>query len=351
MFLVIFLLALALKNNVLAGSPITNWLWGGSDTNFGWIQMDGHINGDAVNGASFGVRIDNNSANGYAWSENLGWIDFNPQDHCVPSPEIPGSGQYQAASCANPDVAPNGISVGNNILSGWARIVGIAQESVNGNSGGWEGWIKMSDTEKGYGVDITKMDGKVPPDPTDAGPTYAWSDELGWIDFGEASYVYLTASLTFEPSSPGGWDNKVYKGLDNNVDVILTASKTGGNASGELTYSFKCNDGNVATEYTAEYTHSCTYNSPIGDNQYTLSRIFNPSVTLKQGDIISDSASARVEWKICGNNQTDLSNGEACDAGTGFNGSCEENRTCSTTCQANICSTSNQWNDWKEVAP
>jgi len=163
------------KTQAGTGENGLGWLWGGSDdggaplnnTGIGWVSMNNTTGGGAN---SYGVNIPatDGAVTGYAWSENVGWISFNSAD---------------IAGC------PDGNCVaqrsGNN-LTGWARIVGIETELAAGNSGGWQGWIKLNGT--GYGVDITKMDG------TGNNKTYAWSDELGWIDFSKAS-LNVTYSL------------------------------------------------------------------------------------------------------------------------------------------------------------
>ena len=176
----------------------SGWLWGGSDDGFGnatgvgWISMnssncdpngDGITEGGADNGvypnctsgqpiASYSAAIPSTSGNvaGYAWSENIGWIDFDPV------------GPY-------PGVPNNSVQRIGDILSGWARVVAIKDAGLAGNSGGWNGWIKMS-SEAGapvpYGVTINS-------DQTMAGS--AWNGEdlvggiihgLGWIDFSRA---------------------------------------------------------------------------------------------------------------------------------------------------------------------
>lgn len=170
-------------------APVTGWLWGGgaepdgvapwdgTNTNVGWIsanRLNCDSNGDGTTDTGnyancpvgLPVTTDNNyrldipssgNVTGYAWSENIGWIDFNPP------------GPYPAAP--NSSATKNG-----DYLEGWARIMSIPQNA--GNNGGWEGWIKMKGSN--YGVQISKMDG------TGNNPTYAWSDELGWIDFSRA---------------------------------------------------------------------------------------------------------------------------------------------------------------------
>ncbi|MFO7806875.1 MAG: hypothetical protein R6V40_00420, partial [Candidatus Moraniibacteriota bacterium] len=173
---------------------VTGWLWGGSEddsisdssigttdgneTGVGW----GSVSSDKESGgASYQVNIpfwdcgDTGDCNvtGYAWHggdgdddnnpEGLGWIDFNP------SGPYPSSPNHSAKREGNSDK-----------LTGWARVVGIQQELAVGNSGGWEGWIKMSGTADdgtSYGVDLSDLEN-----------SYAWNEEnsdggLGWISF------------------------------------------------------------------------------------------------------------------------------------------------------------------------
>ena len=182
--------------------------------------------------ADYGVDIPAGSGNvtGTAWSKNIGWIDFAPAG---PYPSVATGDDYAFAA----------QRVGNE-LRGWARIVGIQTEfeAVPSNSGGWQGWIRLhsdSNDPVPYGLDITKMDG------TGNNKTYAWSDELGWIDFSKAKIVTPT-TLKLCPSSctsgsapvsnsstismnPG--DVKSYQacwntssGCDTNGDVTLSAS-------------------------------------------------------------------------------------------------------------------------------
>jgi hypothetical protein len=179
----------------------------GNESGVGWISMnstncdsDGNGLSDATKYpctagqtvANYGINVPTGDGyiTGYAWSENIGWIDFDPQNHCTTG--TPAVGQYQAASCTPP--VGSGCSVGVSIvgtptssLTGCARIVGIAQESLSGNSGGWEGWLKMSGT--GYGVTFDRG--------TKQFLGYAWNGEeagsgsnmaggLGWVDFKKA---------------------------------------------------------------------------------------------------------------------------------------------------------------------
>ncbi len=153
LFIAIAFLATNIQAKAGNNENVTGWLWGGSNTNLGWISTNNLTGGGSVN---YGINVPNGDGNvtGYAWSSNIGWINFNPSG---PYPEGPNSSVRR---------------VGNNLI-GWARIVGIAQESARGNSGGWQGWIKMSGAN--HRVIVNPSSGQI--------NGYAWSNELGWISF------------------------------------------------------------------------------------------------------------------------------------------------------------------------
>lgn len=224
LFILVFAAASAVK--IQAAGVVTGWLWGGSEdatlggaedcttfpagascidgdeTGVGWISM---------NGSNYNVSVPDSgctdcAVKGYGWANasdfpnssisnegnGLGWIDFNPQDDCTTAE--PGSGKYKAASCTPPSGNAGVFRSGDN-LTGWARFVGIAKESAMGNSGGWEGWIKM------FNVSINPTTGQM--------TGFGWNGEepgtggniangLGWIDFSKAKIVSL-ATLTMYP--------------------------------------------------------------------------------------------------------------------------------------------------------
>ena len=179
LFLAAFSLAGAVKIKASTTDNATGWGWGGSDdgagnkTGLGWISTN---NTNTGGGVSYGLKIptSDGAVTGYAWSENLGWIDFNPQDHCTTG--AADATHYSTASCANKDGNTGGVSRSGNNLIGWARFVGIAQESAKNNSGGWQGWIHLNDTTGSkYGIIVDNATGKLSGN--------AWSDELGAIAF------------------------------------------------------------------------------------------------------------------------------------------------------------------------
>jgi len=162
------------------------WIWGGMDatgggnTGLGWISLnsrDCDTDGDGVvsgpeqathPGCPLGGIIDygvnvppvgNGAVTGYGWSENYGWISFN-------APDLTGC---PSGGCSAQRVG--------NTLTGWARILSIRDNGAN--AGGWSGFIKLSSDASDtvpYGITITGI----------IFNGYAYSDEIGWIDFSAA---------------------------------------------------------------------------------------------------------------------------------------------------------------------
>lgn len=174
---------------------VTGWLWDGTDdgtgptmsTGLGWISTNNTNTCDKDENAykdvdcggdnsttlaiSYGVNMPDadGSVTGYAWSENVGWINFN------------------------------GVSRSGDNLIGWARISGIETESAANNSGGWQGWISLNSLNcdpdgngqsnggvsgsitcpaagtlmASYGATIDTINNTI--------DGYGWSDELGWV--------------------------------------------------------------------------------------------------------------------------------------------------------------------------
>jgi len=161
LFLLVFAAASVVKIQAGTEHSASGWMWGGgtgvfgdgTNTNVGWISVNSVNQGGAVN---YGLNIPdgNGDLTGYVWSENIGWISFNAAD---------------ASGC--PDSNCKASRVTGNNLKGWARILSIKDALAAGNSGGWQGWISLSGPQYSVKIDGNSLSG------------YAWSDELGWIDF------------------------------------------------------------------------------------------------------------------------------------------------------------------------
>src|SRR3989344_5114013 len=185
--------------------PILGWLWGGSTddslgggvpsidsaTGIGWVSVtsDNQPCNIASNPNCYGLAFPLNGADGpvtdYAWSSSVGWINFQPGGTAPDGSNLAGVQR-----------------VGNN-LAGWARIVSIQQAVAVGNSGGWQGWIKMSGTAQNgspYGVTVELGAGTATYDSHLEG--YAWSDELGWIYFGPPNPPFPEIQFGVPPGLP-----------------------------------------------------------------------------------------------------------------------------------------------------
>ncbi|MBI1998888.1 MAG: hypothetical protein HYS73_00955 [Parcubacteria group bacterium] len=176
-----------------AGDDVNGYAW--SD-NIGWISFDdGNVNVDETTGAF----------SGYAWSDNIGWINFAPD--ASGALESPKTGVFVGLAAAG-DSKP---------VTGWARACSVFQVGCSGllkNSpdgsdvyrGGWDGWIKMS----GGWADGVTLDTT-----TNTFSGYAWGDVIfGWIDMSGVTYggapavaeatpsVTLTAPANVEKETP-----------------------------------------------------------------------------------------------------------------------------------------------------
>ena len=142
-----------------SGTTLTGYAWA---DNIGWIDF----NASTTNG---GISVDGlGNLSGYAWSDNVGWIKF---------------GGLSGFPVGSGTVSQNALIVSNKLI-GWARVCGgmynnslnqtTPDNSCSGNSrtDGWDGWISLSGSN--YGVTLSGN--------TFSG--YAWgSDVVGWINF------------------------------------------------------------------------------------------------------------------------------------------------------------------------
>lgn len=284
MLLLAIVLGGAVRTYAGTGESGRGWLWGGENgqsittvdpSRFGWMSMNSLScdtdkntfvdvacggNNTTTPAHNYGVNIpsSNGALSGYAWSDNYGWISFNSGD---------------VAGC------PSGVCSANragNALTGWARILSIRDGGAN--SGGWFGFISLSGTATNgspYGVNIDTTTNKM--------GGYAWSDELGWIDFSLASveapkYLTLCATSPLNPTALnltlGGTQNlKAYYGTQqnvcggSNVDVTGSVSFTS-SAAGIVSMSGATATG--AGTGSATITGTCTSAAVCGSTPDTL---------------------------------------------------------------------------------
>lgn len=173
--------------NAAIDGSVTGWAW---SENIGWISFnstncDGNQDGltDRINYsqcpvgqpiANYGINIAlDGSITGYAWSENIGWINFNP------------SGPYPACSAATcPAGSPNYSArlESTNKITGWVQA---CAGTVNGDcnsadrTDGWDGWILMGPLVKNSFDDGAEVNDIA--DPKEV-IKWAWGNNiLGWI--------------------------------------------------------------------------------------------------------------------------------------------------------------------------
>jgi hypothetical protein len=185
------------------------WLWGGGveidgsapwdGTNAGvrWISMNdedtkavcdvdsnnftdvscGGLNTIATPWRTYGVDIPsgNGALSGYAWGggdnsgPGIGWVSFNGAD-LSGCPSSPCSAYRQGTD-----------------IKGWARILSIRDAGVN--SGGWSGWVQLDAPTAVSSGNQVRVTG------SGVLSGYAYSDELGWIDFSGAVIDPVSANI------------------------------------------------------------------------------------------------------------------------------------------------------------
>lgn len=205
-----------------------------------------------VSNTDYGLNIPTGDGDltGYAWSENIGWINFNSGD---------------LNGCPSGICSARRVTTPTDHLEGWARIIGIKSEyeKVPSNSGGWQGWVKLNGIAQDgspYGVSISggQLQG------------FGWSGndaapELGWIDFSKASIIApktITASISATPSIVS----------DSATPVSIAANVTGGTATGDMVYELDCDNSGTFTDgkfpasgttgdLSHEFANACTYSA------------------------------------------------------------------------------------------
>ncbi len=142
---ILFLVALGFSlfsysSKINAQTPAAAYLSGYAwSSNIGWIQFE-----------SKNIQVSTAGyISGYAWSSNVGWLQFGGLNG-APGPE--GSPRLL-----------------NGKIIGWAKFL-----SANGTASGWDGWVLLSGNTHSISLDST----------TNKFSGYAWGDDvIGWIDF------------------------------------------------------------------------------------------------------------------------------------------------------------------------
>ena len=194
---------------------VTGYAW---SSNIGWIQFNPRGNTtDDVTISTTTVTLTTGDFSGYAWSSNIGWIKF---------------GGLSNFPTTNPQYGDAKVNLVNGEVTGWARACAgtLPGDCTNMNSrtDGWDGWIELSGTSHtspdstGYydsenwsqgtstkGVTMDPVKGKF--------SGYAWGGEVvGWVNFnpyiglpvicvnncGGGGNILITGSCSITDSSP-----------------------------------------------------------------------------------------------------------------------------------------------------
>ncbi|MFZ2226088.1 MAG: hypothetical protein WA064_01055 [Candidatus Moraniibacteriota bacterium] len=280
-----------------SASKLTGWLWGGSDDGLGNATGVGWASTSSA-GYGIAIPIGDGTLSGYGWSENIGWISFNASD---------------LAGC--PSGSCLAVKSGNSI-TGWARILSIKDALAGGNSGGWEGWISLAGA--GYGLQINP-DGSFTKSAT---TSYAWSNELGWIDFSRVSFKTLLAGASASP-------NIVADTTPTNIIVAVTGTTTG-----DVLYELDCDNSGDFTDgtvTTADSTHTFSDICSYGASGTAAVRVTREGITVTAATPI-----------IFGCFTYDCSDDYTTCNRSILNSGCSQEETCRATCRNPA---------WKEVAP
>lgn len=165
------------------GILMVNPLWsnaGNTSTTdkYAWSENSGWVNFNPTHG---GVTVYSTYLEGYTWAENIGWIKLGND----------AGGPYNNTSSG--DWGVNHDGAGN--LSGYAW-------SENA------GWINFNPTHSQVTIDTA----------TGSFDGYAWGENIGWIHFKNTFPAYNVITTWAPPSGGGGGEEP--------VKVVLTVSST-----------------------------------------------------------------------------------------------------------------------------
>lgn len=144
-----------------------------SDNHYGGHGL-GFIN---MSGDRYGVNLGTDGKfTGYAWSEFGGYVQFNPSVGFPDNDISNHHGAQVSESCLS------GLTACS--VTGWIRFISASNDP---QSGGWDGWVKMSDTN--YWSNGVKLGA---PDTARNRQMsgYAWGgDVVGWVDFSKVKII------------------------------------------------------------------------------------------------------------------------------------------------------------------
>ncbi len=238
---------------------VTGYAW---SSNIGWIQFNPRGNTtDDVTISTTTLTPTIGDFSGYAWSSNIGWIKFGGLSG------FPSSGFISENAKVN-------LTTG--VVTGWARACSGTLNaspnqnlpgdcsSINPRTDGWDGWIELSgenhasgDSSGNGGVYYDNTNGKF--------KGYAWGGEVvGWVNFDPNSPTVTTIPPVTCTNNCGGGDTPI------------TGSCSATDSSPNLTFTSYPSGG---TGLYSSYTWTSTKNgSSIASNSTGLSIIYNSTI-------------------------------------------------------------------------
>lgn len=159
------------------------YFWGGTTSFDNVYQGVGGFDASTVD-----VPGGDGDISGYAWNGNgYGTLSFSDAD-VVGCPITPCNSRREGVN-----------------LKGWARLLAIKNDSSLGNSGGWQGWVQLDGVT--VNASTNQLDG------------YAWSDELGFIQFSGN----VTPGLVLRYGNCSGSDVENAFSLNQNLFKVIVA--------------------------------------------------------------------------------------------------------------------------------
>ncbi len=208
----VFLLLLAynfIAGAVAAENVLKGWAW---SSNIGWVNFnceDREVCGQSDYKVS--INPSTGELSGYAWSSNIGWIKSDPAGAYPINP--------QKSAYMYWDEKEKSVK-----MDGWMRACNVFKSDCSGDlkpsaeTGGWDGWIKTSGvvSPSDSGISPLPGSGNSSPDIENYGvylegnklKGYAWGSEVvGWLSFSgnlygvEALIDAPNCDFTADPSS------------------------------------------------------------------------------------------------------------------------------------------------------
>lgn len=252
--------------------PLDGYAW---SENIGWIQFK---NTGAIN---YGVLVDTSNGNfsGYAWSENLGWLSFDVSD---------------TASCGS----RANLNTQTGVVTGWAKFLingecvkldpasGVTYNNNNNKFSGFAwggeitGWIKWQHNNPSYYVESLSPIVAPPAAPTNLTPTPVSQTQinLAWTDNASGE-----TGFQIERKTGAGGTYALIQTTNPNVDVYENTGLTVGtlyyyrvraiNNGGESIW-------NETSTTTLPYTATITVDVTPNNATWTI----NPGNIVRTGD-------------------------------------------------------------------